>query len=117
MKRYHLNDMEKGWLIGNFPKAVYKTKTFEVAVKIEKSGEHVPYHVHKIAHEITCIVTGCVRMNGIKCTKGDIIVLEPGEISDYKVLEDTIAVVVKVPSLPDDKYMCKNFKRQKKKCR
>jgi hypothetical protein len=44
-------------------------------------------------------------MNGKHLSAGDIIVIEPGEGTDFQVLEDTITVVAKVPSTPGDKYL------------
>ena len=40
-----------------------------------------------------------------KVQKGDIIVIEPNEASDFEALEDTISVVVKMPCVLDDKYL------------
>jgi hypothetical protein len=36
---------------------------------------------------------------------GDIITIEPGEATDFEVLEDTITTVVKLPCVKDDKYI------------
>ncbi|EGS7062477.1 hypothetical protein I4S52_001589, partial [Campylobacter upsaliensis] len=57
------------------------------------------------ATEITAIIRGRVKMNGIEYQKGDIIVIEPNEASDFEALEDTISVVVKMPCVLDDKYL------------
>ena len=39
-----------------------------------------------------------------KISAGDIIVLEPGEATDFRALEKTTTVVVKMPSVLGDKY-------------
>jgi hypothetical protein len=44
-------------------------------------------------------------MNGIEFGKGDIIVIEPNESTDFEVLEDTTTTVVKYPGAENDKYM------------
>lgn len=104
MRVYRLNKMSKGWLIGNFPKAAYKTRGFEVAVKAEKTNECVKRHLHKIATEITVVVEGRVRINNREFGRGDIIVIKPEEAADYKVLRDAITVIIKIPSARNDKY-------------
>jgi quercetin dioxygenase-like cupin family protein len=36
---------------------------------------------------------------------GDIVVIEPGEVSSFTALTDATLVVVKVPGAKDDKYL------------
>lgn len=108
MKIFRLKDMKGGWFVGNFLPTCLKTKEFEVACKYYKSGDREKSHTHKIATEITLIISGLVKMREVKYKTGDIIILEPGDITDFQVLEDTITVVVKVPSVTDDKYFAKS---------
>lgn len=110
MKTYRLKNMEKGWFIGNFPRVVYKTKAFEIAVKVEKAGERVEKHLHKVATEITTVVKGRVRINGKKFKQGDVIVIRPNEAADYEALSDAITVIVKTPAVKNDKYFVKRSK-------
>ena len=111
MKVFNLDSMKRGWFVGNFEPSVYKTEEFEVAVKRYKKGEHEKSHYHKIATEITAIISGKVRMNGKNYKNGEIIVINPGEYTDFEFLEDgTITVVVKIPGANDDKYTNNNFK-------
>ena len=44
-------------------------------------------------------------MNGIEYSKGDIIVIEPNEATDFEALEDTVNTVVKFPGANNDKYL------------
>ena len=44
-------------------------------------------------------------MNGNEYVDGDIITIQPGEATDFKVLEDTITTVIKLPSVKNDKYI------------
>ena len=45
-------------------------------------------------------------MNGVEYGAGDIIVMEPHEVTDFECLEDeTINVVVKIPGANNDKYL------------
>jgi len=105
MEIYKLEDMIKGWFVGNFNQSVMKTSDFEVAVKKYKAGDRENLHVHKVATEITVIVYGRVVMNEVEYTEGDIIKIAPGEPTDFHVLTDCCTVVVKNPSVTDDKYV------------
>ena len=62
-------------------------------------------HHHAIATELTVIVTGTARMAGREFGAGEIVVLEPGEASDFTALTDVTAVAVKLPGAKDDKYV------------
>lgn len=103
MKKFHINNMNNGWFVGDFPSA-FVTKDCEVALKKYKQGDAEARHVHKIATELTLIVRGRVLMNGVEYGEGDIVVMEPGEATDFKALTDATNIVVKVPSVTYDKY-------------
>ena len=105
MDKNKLSVMIKGWFVGNFEPSVLKTNKVEVAVKKYLKGDYEEPHYHKVATEITVIVSGLVSMNGIQYEKDDIITILPFESTDFKVLEDTITTVVKFPGEPDDKYI------------
>ena len=105
MKVNKLNDMFRGWVVGNFDPSLWKTDDVEVAVKEYVAGDYEEKHYHKIATEITIIGRGKVEMNGIEYNSGDIITIEPGEATDFKVLEDTVTTVIKFPCVKDDKYL------------
>lgn len=108
MKIAKLEDMYKGWFVGNFEPTLLRTNDVEVAVKSYKKGDYEEKHYHKIAKELTIIVSGRVKMNGVEYTKGDIILMEPNEATDFECLEDgTQNVVVKIPGANNDKYLCK----------
>jgi len=106
MKSAKLENMVKGWFIGDFTPSLLKTQDVEVAVKTYRKGDYEGAHFHKIATEYTVIVSGRVRMNGIDYQKGDIVIMEPGEVTDFESLEDeTTNVVVKIPGAQNDKYL------------
>lgn len=105
MKKYSLSEMTKGWFVGDFSPTVLKTQAVEVGVKQYQGGDYEARHHHKVATEITVIVAGKVRMNGELYQAGDILLIEPGESTDFEVLEDATTVVVKYPGVPNDKYM------------
>lgn len=106
MKTFRLEDMTKGWFVGGFDPAVIKTDAAEVAVKSYAAGALEPRHMHKIAPEVTLIVSGRVRMNDAEHGAGDILLIEPGEAADFEALTDVTTVVVKLPSVAGDKYEC-----------
>ena len=106
MRTARLEDMVKGWFVGNFEPTLIKTNDVEVAVKSYNKGDYEEKHYHKIATELTVIVQGRVKMNGVEYQKGDIIVMEPMEATDFERLEDgTQNVVVKYPGANNDKYL------------
>ncbi len=105
MKVEKLDNMTKGWFIGNFDPSLYKTNDVEVAVKSYKAGDHEDKHYHKIATEYTVIIDGEVEMNGVRYKKNDIIVMEPGDATDFKAITDSTNVVVKIPGANNDKYL------------
>jgi len=100
-----LEDMVKGWFIGDFEPSLCRTEDVEVAVKRYRRGDSEALHHHKVATEYTVIIAGRVAMNGVEYGAGDIVVMEPGEATDFACLEDgTVNVVVKLPGASDDKY-------------
>ena len=104
MKQHRLEDMVGGWMVGDFEPTCIKTEACEVAVKMYAADTGEAAHVHRVATELTLIASGRVTMNGRTYVAGDIIVLEPGEHTDFFAHEPTVTVVVKMPSVRGDKY-------------
>ena len=107
MKIDKLSDMTKGWVVGDFKPTLLKTQDVEVAVKVYVEGECEEMHYHKLATEITIIVSGLVKMNGVKYKSGDIITILPFESTDFEALKDTVTTVIKHPGATNDKYLGK----------
>lgn len=105
MKVHKLNDFFKGWVVGNFEPSLFKTDDFEVSVKNYKKGDYEPNHYHKVATEITIITKGRVVMNFEVYNEGDIIVIEPGDKTDFRATNDVTTTVIKFPCVTDDKYI------------
>jgi len=105
MKSGHLEDMVKGWFVGAFEPTLHHTEACEVAVKHYKAGDREERHHHKVATEITLVLSGRVRMMGREWGSGDIVVLSPGEATDFEALSDAVNVVVKTPGSRNDKYV------------
>ena len=105
MKTARLNEMVKGWFIGNFEPSLKKTNDVEVAVKRYQKGDSEEAHYHKVATEYTVILNGRVKMFETEFSDGDIVVAEPGDITAFECLSDAVTVVVKRPGANDDKYV------------
>ncbi len=106
LQRYKLDDFTKGWFVGNFSPTLVATDAVEVAVKHYRAGESEAAHFHKVATELTLIVSGRVRMSGEEVGPGEIIKMEPGTATDFMPLTDVTTVVVKLPCVKGDKYPC-----------
>lgn len=104
MENNNLNYFIKGWFIGDFKPTILNTSDFEIAIKRYKAGDSEAIHHHKIATEYTVIVEGEVMMNDSKFKTNDIITVQPNERTDFICLTDVVTVVVKTPSVKDDKY-------------
>lgn len=104
LENYKLEDMFKGWFIGNFEPSLYKTNDVEVGIKKYNAGDYENSHFHKIATEFTVIISGTVEMNGVQYFENEIIKIIPGVITNFKAITDVITVVVKVPGSNNDKY-------------
>jgi hypothetical protein len=105
MRVAKLDEMTKGWFVGGFQPTAYSTNACEVAVKHYAASDNEPSHLHRVATEITLILSGRVRMMGREWGAGDIVVLSPGEIADFEAITDCATVVVKVPGALNDKYL------------
>jgi len=99
-----LKDFKGGWIIGHFSRSLYTSNDVEVAIMRVPKGLMADGHFHRQATEYNFIVTGKALINGEELTDGDCFVYEKGERTDVQYLEDTHLVVVKLPSLPNDKF-------------
>ncbi len=104
MKVVTVQQMTKGWFIGDFTPTLWKTQNVEVAVKFYQAGDFEAAHLHKIATEFTVVTAGVIEMNSIRYNVGDIVVIEPGEVTDFKAITDATTAVVKIPGVQNDKY-------------
>jgi hypothetical protein len=101
----NIKNMSNGWFIGDFQPSIVKTNLFEIGHHHYKKGFVGQKHIHKIATEINYIIKGKLIASGKELTSGDIWIYEPEEISDVTFLEDTDLIIIKHPSITDDKYL------------
>jgi hypothetical protein len=104
MEVFQLSDMVKGWFVGDFTPTALQTTAVEVAVKRYHAGDSETPHVHRVATELTVVITGTIEMAGGIFGPGSIVTLEPGEPTAFRAIDDAITVVVKIPSVRNDKY-------------
>lgn len=100
-----LDEMTRGWFVGDFEPSAFRTEAAEVAVKSYRAGDSEAAHYHKVATELTAVISGTIRMSGKTYSAGDIILIEPGESTDFEALTDVVNVVVKIPGAKNDKYI------------
>ena len=105
MKQDRLDQMFKGWFVGAFQPTAFSTDACEVAVKYYRAGDNEDAHYHKVATEITLVLSGKVRMLEEIWGDGDIITINPGEVTAFEALTDAITVVVKTPGALNDKFL------------
>lgn len=105
IQRSNLKNMVEGWFVGAFTPTALSTKEVEVAVKMYPAGYKGEAHHHKIATEVTVMLSGRAVMAGEHMNEGDIITLLPGISSSFEALDNCIVVVVKTPGNINDKYI------------
>jgi hypothetical protein len=105
MRRYKLDEMTRGWFVGDFEPTAHRSSEVEVAIKHYVAGDTEPRHVHKIATELTAVVSGTVRMDGHDLCVGQILEVAPGEPCDFLAVTDAVVVAVKLPAAPGDKFL------------
>jgi len=58
MELHPLHQFTKGWFVGKFHPTLIDTNDVEVAIKHYRAGDAEPRHHHRVATEITAIVSG-----------------------------------------------------------
>ena len=104
VEKFRLEQMVKGWFIGDFEPTVFSTSEFEVAVKHYEAGDFEEAHYHAIATEVTVVVSGTVEMCGGLHSDGSILVLSPGDATAFRAVTQAVTAVVKYPCVRGDKY-------------
>jgi len=105
MKFYKIEAFTKGWIVGDFQPSLYENTTMEVSVKFFSTGELEPAHSQKTATEITIISSGTISFNGMEFNTGDIVVIEPGEVTNFRSITNSTVTCIKFPSIPNDKVL------------
>lgn len=105
MLRAHLSEYKLGWFVGDFEPSMLTSREFEVSVKSFLKGDTEPIHHQRQATEITLVISGECRLAGELLRQGDLLRLDPLESGGFEALTGCTLVVVKTPSLPEDKVL------------
>lgn len=105
MRVSNLADYWRGWFLGNFEPTVLKTEQFEVGILTHNKGEQWPAHIHQKSTEYNVLLEGKMRVNGRIINKNDVFIIEKNEIAQPIFDEDCRILVIKVPSIPNDKII------------
>lgn len=99
-----IEDMVGGWFMGDFEPSAFRTSDVEVGYHTYTKGQEWPKHHHKLATEINYMIRGTMDLLDLRIVAGDVFVIYAGESVKPIYLEDCEMIVVKVPSVPGDKY-------------
>lgn len=105
MIKINLSYFPRGWIIGNFEPSIFKSTQIEVAIQEYKAGHVETKHFHKIATEVTIIIMGEAMFNDEHLFEGEGMIIKPNESNTFKAITDCKTLVIKVPSIPGDKYL------------
>jgi len=97
-------DFRKGYLIGDFSPSIYTSKDVEIGHARLPKNHQADGHYHKLSTEYNLIIKGSALVEGQVLTDGDIFVYEKGDRANVKYLEETDIVIIKLPSVQNDKY-------------
>jgi len=103
MKISSINDTDRGWFIGDFEKASYKTDAFEASYKKHSKGEVWKTHYHEKVTEVNLLIHGTMIIHGVEINSGTIFILEPYEVADPEFITDCEILCIKYPGITNDK--------------
>lgn len=105
MKIDRIENYKDGWFIGAFHPTILQTNDFEVCLKKHTKLERYEKHYHKETTEINLLVRGEMTIQNKLLKAGDIFIIYPYEVSDPVFHTDCEVLVVRLPSIPGDKYI------------
>jgi len=95
----------RGWLIGNFEPSIKKETRYEIGLLKHSKNEKWSFHYHKESKEINILIKGKMLINNIEINIGDIFVFDKNHIACPIFLDDCKILCIKIPSVPNDKYI------------
>jgi dTDP-glucose pyrophosphorylase len=102
---FKVEDMFRGWFMGNFEPTVFKHSGVEVGYLCHKKGEKWQTHYHNNIIEINLLVEGKMILNDIEINKNEIFKIDPKVIACPIFLEDCYIICIKVPYMVGDKII------------
>lgn len=101
---YKLENTINGRFIGDFDSSLLKTPVVEVSVKYYKAGDIEKDHYQRTSREFIVIVEGEAEITGQRYTKGNIIVIPAGTITNFTAIKDCSITAIKIPGIKGDTY-------------
>jgi len=102
---YKLEDMFRGWFVGNFEPSVFKHSGVEIGYLLHKKGEKWQTHYHNNLVEVNLLVEGKMILNDIEINKNEIFVIDKKVLACPIFLEDCRIMCIKIPSMVGDKII------------
>ena len=102
-KIYNISNYTRGWLIGNFSPAIFKTRQFELGLLTHNKNEKWDYHYHAYMGEINVLLEGNMFINNRQIHKGEIFYIPENQLTCPNFIEDCKILCIKVPSIVGDK--------------
>jgi hypothetical protein len=110
MKISRIEETERGWFVGDFPKAAFQTDACEVAYMKHPKGQVWDLHYQEKITEINVLIKGEMILQNTKLVAGDVFILYPFEIADPEFLTDCEVICVKLPGIKNDKVVVEKKK-------
>jgi dTDP-glucose pyrophosphorylase len=105
IKMYKLEDMFRGWFVGDFEPSVFKHAGVEIGYLLHKKGEKWQTHYHNNLVEVNLLIQGRMILNDIEINKNEIFVIDKKVIACPIFLEDCYIMCIKIPSMVGDKIV------------
>jgi hypothetical protein len=102
---HKLEDMFRGWYIGNFEPSIFKHAGIECGYLLHKKGEKWPTHYHNNIIEVNLLIKGKMILNDIEINENEIFVIDKKALACPIFLEDCYIVCIKIPSMVGDKII------------
>ncbi len=104
---------ERGWILGHFPQLAgtpFHTDAFEVKwSKLAKGQRKEGVGTNQTAPSVSILISGKFKIDfpesgesHILQKEGDYVFFGPGVAHTWEVLEDTLSITLRWPSLPED---------------
>lgn len=103
VKQNRLQNMTRGWLVGDFEPSILRSKEFEVGIMRHKKGEFWPPHTHNQITEYNLLLHGKMKMNNELIEEGDVFIIPKTMLTHAIFLEDCEVLCIKLPSITSDK--------------
>lgn len=105
MKFNKIENFERGWIVGGFSPALFYSDIVDIGILKCDSGHKADGHYHTKHIEYNIIISGEAKVNDRVLVDGDIFIYEPHDKSFVEYTKDTILLVIKNPSVKNDKYI------------